>query len=111
MIGGVIVAGGTGTSAKIVVRALGPSMAKDTELDPLSDPQLELHDQNGAFIAWNDNWKSTQQVELAALQLGPTDAREPALVKQLAPGAYTAVVRGKSDDPSGVALVEVYEVR
>jgi hypothetical protein len=110
MIGGVIVLGGAGTSSRLVVRALGPSLAQNN-LDALSDPQLELRDQNGALVASNDDWQSGDAAELQALQIAPTDPHEAALVKQLAPGTYTAIVRGKSADPSGVALVEVYDAR
>jgi hypothetical protein len=44
-----------------------------------------------------------------ATQLAPTDDRESAILAFLAPGAYTAVVRGKGDT-TGVALVEAYRV-
>jgi hypothetical protein len=37
------------------------------------------------------------------------DDRESAIVETLAPGAYTAIVRGKNDT-TGVALVEAYHL-
>jgi hypothetical protein len=111
MIGGIIVEGANGTTSRVVVRAIGPSLAKDSLIDALPDPQLELHDQNGALVASNDNWQTSQQAELESLNLAPTDPKEAALVKQLAPGAYTAIVRGHSDRPTGLALVEAYDVR
>jgi hypothetical protein len=42
--------------------------------------------------------------------LTPTNDAESAIIKSLAPGNYTAVVRGK-DDTTGVALVEVYNLQ
>ena len=45
----------------------------------------------------NDNWRSSQQAEIHASTLAPTDDREPAIVATLAPGNYTAVVRGTGD--------------
>ena len=72
----------------------------------LADPTLELHDENGALIQDNDNWKDTQQAEIEATGLQPTDDLESAIFQTLAPGAYTAIVAGK-DDLTGVGLVEV----
>jgi hypothetical protein len=70
---------------------------------------LELHDVNGTLRA-NDNWKSDQQAEIEQSGVAPTDNRESALVATLAPGSYTAIVRGK-DNTTGVGLVEVYNIR
>ncbi len=61
------------------------------------------------LIASNENWKDTQQSELEAAGLAPTDDRESALQIALGPGLYTAIVRGASDT-SGVALVEAYNL-
>jgi len=68
-----------------------------------------LHDENGALIQDNDNWKDTQQTEIEATGLQPTDDLESAIFKTLAPGAYTAIVGG-SGGLTGVALVEVYRL-
>ena len=72
-------------------------------------PDLELHDENGALIQDNDNWKDTQQTEIEATGLQPTNDLESAIFQTLAPGAYTAIVAGK-DDTTGVGLVEVYRL-
>jgi hypothetical protein len=105
MIGGLII---TGSGQKnVVVRAIGPSLAQHGITNPLLDPTLELYNGNGAVIAFNDNWRDTQQTEIEATGLAPTDNRESAIVRTLAPGNYTAIVRGKNNT-IGVALVEVY---
>jgi N-acetylneuraminic acid mutarotase len=105
MIGGVII---TGSGQKnVIVRAIGPSLAQYGITNPLLDPTLELHDGNGVVIAFDDNWKDSQQAEIEATGLAPSDDRESAIVRTLAPGNYTAIVRGKNDT-IGVALVEVY---
>lgn len=109
MIGGFIVGEGT---LKVIVRAIGPSLAARGVQGSLQDPTLELHDGNGATIATNDNWKlasdnSSQQAEIEASTIPPPDDRESALVRTLAPGNYTAIVRGVNGT-TGVALVEVY---
>ena len=56
LIGGFILGNGDWT-APIVVRALGPSLARFGITAPLADPTLQLFDRNGALIASNDNWR------------------------------------------------------
>ena len=107
MIGGVII--GNGDSPIVVLRAIGPTLTSSGIVNPLLDPTIELHDGNGAVIGLNDNWKDGQLQAVQATQLVPTDDRESAIVAFLAPGNYTAVVRGKGDT-TGVALVEAYRV-
>lgn len=113
LIGGFIVGGGTGPSgtgsAKVVVRAIGPSLPSGTSPAPLQDPTLELHDVNGAAILFDDNWKDSQQTQISATGLAPTDDREAAAVALLPPSNYTAIVRGKGNS-TGLALVEAYNV-
>jgi N-acetylneuraminic acid mutarotase len=113
MIGGLIVGGGSPNGmAKVVVRALGPSIPVT---GALANPTLELHDENGNAIAFNDDWKtrpdgSSQQAEIEATTIPPNNDLESALVANLAPGNYTAIVRGKSDT-TGIALVEAYNLQ
>jgi hypothetical protein len=97
------------SAAKVIVRAIGPSLTQAGIANPLQDPTLELHDGNGALIISNDNWKDSQQAEIQATGLVPSNNAESAIVATLSPGAYTAIVRGKNDT-SGVALVEVYQL-
>jgi hypothetical protein len=108
IIGGFILGGGS-ESPRIVVRALGPSLKAAGVANPLPDPVLELHDGNGSTIKSNDNWADTQRNDLQTVGLAPTDGMESAIVMRLAPGHYTAIVRGK-DNVTGVALVEVYRL-
>jgi phospholipase/lecithinase/hemolysin len=107
MIGGLIV--GDGDSPIVVLRAIGPTLTSSGIANPLLDPTIELHDGNGTVLGFNDNWKDSQMLAVLATQLAPTDDRESAILAFLAPGAYTAVVRGKGDT-TGVALVEAYRV-
>jgi hypothetical protein len=93
----------------VVLRAIGPTLASSGIANPLLDPTIELHDGNGAVIGLNDNWKDGQLQAVMATQLAPTDDRESVIVAFLAPGNYTAVVRGSGDN-TGVALVEAYRV-
>ncbi|MDQ2659556.1 MAG: CHRD domain-containing protein, partial [Verrucomicrobiota bacterium] len=104
LIGGFIVVG-TGQKT-VAVRALGPSLPV---VGALADPILELHDASGATVATNDNWRATQQQQLIAAGLAPTDDLESALIATLNVGNYTVVVRGVNNT-SGVGLVEVYDL-
>ena len=70
---------------------------------------LELHDVNGTLLATNDNWQDTQQAEIEAVGLAPSNDVEAALIMTLPPGAYTAIESGK-DGGTGVGLVEVYNL-
>ncbi|MFL6588805.1 MAG: GlcG/HbpS family heme-binding protein [Chthoniobacterales bacterium] len=107
LIGGFIISGTT--SKKLIVRAIGPSLGQYGVGSALADPVLELHDASGGIIATNDNWADTQESEVSATGIAPSNDRESAIVRTLAPGAYTAVVDGK-DGGTGTALVEVYDL-
>ena len=107
LIGGFIVSGAD--SKKVIVRALGPSLTASGVSGVLADPIVELHDRTGAIIASNDNWKDTQQSQIAATNLAPRDDHESAIVITLAPGPYTAIARGVSNT-SGVVLLEIYDL-
>lgn len=116
MIGGLIVGGGnTDGKATVLIRAIGPSLVSSGVQAPLADPTLELHDSNGSTLSTNDNWKindQTQQSQESAIRattIPPGSDLESAIVTTLAPGAYTAVVRGKNNG-LGVGLVEVYNL-
>jgi glucose/arabinose dehydrogenase len=108
MIGGFIIGGSQ--SRRVIIRAIGPSLTASGVANALADPTLELHDGSGTTIASNDNWKDSQQAEIQATGIPPTDDRESAIVEDaLAPGNYTAIVRGKNNT-TGVALVEVFQL-
>ena len=93
----------------MLVRGVGPSLAAAGVGGVLADPVLELHDANGEVITDND-WRETQEAEITAAALAPTDSLEAAILLTLPPGAYTAIVRGNNDG-TGVGLVEVYNLQ
>ena len=105
MIAGLIVSG-TGQK-NVILRAIGPSLTQQGITNPLLDPTLELHDGSGTVIAFDDNWRDSQQTEIQATGLAPSDDRESAILRTLSPGNYTVIVRGKNNT-IGLALVEVY---
>ena len=109
MIGGFII--DPAESARVLIRAIGKSLeqAEVAVTDALQDPTLELRDNNGELINSNDNWTDTAEGEITATGIAPADAKESAILVNLAGGNYTAIVRG-ADDGVGVALVEMYKL-
>jgi hypothetical protein len=118
MIGGFIVEGSG--PKRVIIRAMGPELGAPPYNIPnaLTNPTLELHNSTGALIASNDNWVTTivggiissnQVSEIRDSGHAPTDGRESAILADLSPGNYTAIVRGV-DNMTGVALVEVYDL-
>jgi hypothetical protein len=116
MISGFII-GGTGLK-RIMLRALGPSLAQAGVTGLLADPFLELHDATGATIATNDNWQTTQiggvitadqQAMISSTAIAPNDPAEAAIIADLDPGAYTAVLRD-ANNGTGIGLAEVYDL-
>jgi uncharacterized delta-60 repeat protein len=109
LIGGTIIGGDAGSLLRVLVRALGPSLASFGVATPLADPTLSLRDANGNVIANNDNWKDSQQADIAATGKAPPKDHESAILTLLAPGNYTAIVAGKNAT-TGVALIEFYNL-
>jgi hypothetical protein len=105
-IGGFIV---TGTAPKnVLIRGLGPSLAAAGVQGFLADPVLELHEPGG-MVLFNNNWKDSQQSQIAATGLAPSNDSEAAIAALLSPGSYTAVLSG-ANSSTGIGLVEVYDL-
>jgi hypothetical protein len=104
LIGGLIVLGQN--PLRVIVRAIGPALPLPGALE---NPTLDLRDGNGALIASNDNWRDDplEESEIIATGIPPSNDLESAIVRELTPGNYTAIVRGVNN-ATGVALVEVY---
>src|SRR5438046_6524580 len=99
MIGGFIVQGTTPRS--VIIRAIGPELSQYGVPNPLADPTLELHDGTGALIASNDDWQhaiiggiitSDQVQDIQNSGHVPGEASESAIIANLPPGNYTAIV-------------------
>jgi hypothetical protein len=108
LIGGFIINGNDPKS--VIVRGIGPSSGVP---GALSDPTLELFSGN-TLIASNNDWKTrpdgtSQQAEVEATSIPPANDLDSALVRTLAPGSYTAVLRGNAGE-TGIGLVEVYDL-
>jgi hypothetical protein len=104
LIGGLIVVGQS--AADVIVRAIGPSLSV---AGAMANPTLDLRNGNGALLASNDDWRTTQQAAIIETGVAPTRDAESAIVISFPPGSYTALVRG-ANGTTGVAVVEVYQL-
>jgi hypothetical protein len=110
MIGGVIIVGAS--PVKVMVRGIGPSLSAAGIPNPLNDPTMELHNAQGVKIAQNNDWQTNSNAsEIQASGIAPTNPRESAILSTQPPGSYTAILRGTGTMPTGVALVEAYQLQ
>lgn len=129
LIGGFVI-GGT-TPQTVIIRGDGPSLAGFGISGALANTTLTLLTGAGGTIATNTGWSSAPVVGNAATSGMVIQPLTPALsakvgafaltagssdsgiVATLPPGAYTAQLSGASgsSSPTGVALVEIYELR
>jgi len=108
LIGGFIVRGAG--PKRMILRAIGPSLAEAGVSGAMANPTLELHDSTGAMIATNGDWQTSAQAgEISASGLAPRNPLESAILATLQPGNYTAIVRG-TNNTTGIALVEGYDL-
>jgi hypothetical protein len=110
MIGGFIL-GGNSYSTRVAVRGLGPSLIPLGIPNALADPTLELHGPFPFFTLANDDWQVAPEwsSDLNSLLLGLPHPLESGIVTLLSPGAFTAILAGKSGG-TGIGLVEIYNV-
>jgi hypothetical protein len=109
MIGGFVI-GGNGPRT-VVVQGVGPSLSAYGIANALANPTLTLvRMSDRQIIASNDNWGSAENAQqLVANGLAPSHALDSAILINLDPGAYTAIV-SSADGGAGVALVSVYDL-
>ena len=140
MFGGFVIQGEPGSTKRVLIRVLGPSLARppfnvNTVLD---DPLMELRDARGALLIANDDWSADSfreggmnddfrptveyynERQISATGFAPGNRREPCILVDLVPGNYTVVVRPFElrhadplrDQPAipGVGIIEVYEI-
>ncbi len=114
MYGGFVVQGAAGTTKRILVRVLGPTLgaAPFSMSGVLNDPFMELRDARGALLVSNDDWSSgttlgsasatndfSPQVvlysekQIAATGFAPRNRREPCVMLDLPPGNYSVIVK------------------
>ena len=140
LVGGFVVDGLAGATKRILIRVLGPTLARPpfNLTATMDDPEMEIRNAAGELLLRNDDWSSGAEggpseendfspfVEsygekrIFATGLAPANRREPAVLVDLPPGSYTITVRPfelRSSNPlldqeavPGVGIIEVYEV-
>jgi hypothetical protein len=106
MIAGFIIQGNA--SKPVLLRGLGPSLARFAIPDVLLDPILELRGPNSSIMT-NDNWvDSPQRAQFEGTIFQPSDERESVVLANLVPEHYSAFLTG-SGQSTGVGMVEVYD--
>lgn len=140
MVGGFVVRGTAGATKRILIRVLGPSLARAPFrlTEAMDDPELELRNATGDLLLRSDDWSSGAEggaspqndfnplvrlygeKQIFATGLAPSNRREPCVLVDLPPGNYTVIVRPFEERPSGttagtpakpgVGIVEVYEI-
>ena len=98
---------------QVLVRGLGPSLPVSGALE---DPTLEIHTADTTLLAANNDWKETQEAEINATGIPPSNDLESAIVislpaKPAADGGagYTAILAG-SGGGTGIGLLEIYDL-
>ena len=115
MVGGFVVQGVPGTTKRVLIRVLGPTLSRApfNFTNALDDPTMELRNTAGDLLIANDDWSSGVQDRQSANQendfkplvdlygekqifatgRAPTNRREPCVLVDLPPGGYTVIVR------------------
>ena len=117
LVSGLVISGTR--NKKMLLRAIGPGLAKFAVSNCLAEPKLEIFDSKGAkysnqyaYAAYvggpgqTDLADSTKKVGAFPLEAGSKDVAQ---LHSMAPGLYTIHISGLNGT-TGVALVEVYEV-
>ena len=140
MHGGFVVQGSPGSTKRILVRVLGPSLGRApfNMTGVLDDPEMEIRNAAGAVLVRNDDWSTGAEggasaendvrplvvtygeKKIFATGHAPGNRREPCLLMDLPPGSFTVVVQPyelRDPDPArdqlgiaGVGIIEVYEI-
>lgn len=138
MIGGFVIQGAAGTTKRVLIRVLGPTLSRTFGVTgAMYDPMLELHNANGDLLVKDDDWSTGtttgtvsdtddfspsvttySEQQISATGHAPPNRREPCIMVDLPPGNYTVLVHPfenlTSSPPEtaspGVAIVEVYEI-
>jgi hypothetical protein len=84
----------------------------------VANPTLDIFDGNNVKVARNNDWRTTQtgglitsdqSAEIAGSGLAPGNEVESAIIANLAPGSYTAVVRGLGNT-TGIGVVDAFDL-
>ena len=99
-----------GAARRVLVRAIGPSLAQFGVTNPVANPTLTIF-KGANQIGANNGWGGAPSLAAVFAQVGafalPATSRDCAVVLTLDPGNYTVQARGEA---GGEVLLEVYLV-
>ena len=109
MIAGFVVQGDAPKT--VLIRGRGPSIAHALNAPILEDPQLTLYSPSdpNTPVAFNDDWRDTEEAAIIATGIPPEFDNESALIVKLQPGAHTVILGGVNQG-TGFGIVEVFEI-
>jgi|TARA_B110000037_G_scaffold81894_1_gene97500 cyclophilin family peptidyl-prolyl cis-trans isomerase len=106
-----------GEKANLLIRAIGPGLIASDVNNTLADPQFRVVNGANETVATSDNWEEgafkdslIREMEAAGATVSDEGSKDAATIVTLDPGGYTVIVSGVGDT-TGVALVDVFEVR
>ena len=106
-----------GEKANLLIRAIGPGLIEDGVNNVLADPQFRVVNGASETVATSDNWEEgaftdslVREMQAAGARVSDEGSKDAVTIVTLDPGGYTVIVSGVSDT-TGVALVDVFEVR
>jgi hypothetical protein len=121
VIGGLVINGNAPKT--LLIRGIGPGMAKLGLPNPIADPAIAIYDNSNAVLATNNDWNVstdptvpnldlTNAVINAAASVGAfqldAGSKDAAMIVTLTPGVYTVQLTGVAG--SGTGMIEVYEL-
>lgn len=117
---GFVVAAGNPQGKKLIIRAVGPSLAVFGVSNPLRQPVLRIFDSTGRLyengygypaVVGGPTYESDLAESLSKAGAFPLPAgnRDAVEMKPFLPGTYTATVTS-GDNTTGTVLLEIYEV-
>jgi glucuronoarabinoxylan endo-1,4-beta-xylanase len=108
--GGIVISGNA--PKRLLVRAVGPSLANYGIASALADPSLQVL-QGSTSVASNAGWNNDPQTAAISASVGAfalnSNSKDAALLLTLSPGLYTVQVTSVSGQ-TGVTLLETYDV-
>ena len=119
LVAGFVIEGEVGSTKRILIRAVGPELAKApfNVGDAVLATSLILRNSTTDFvIKQNSGWSTSADAssiatlarELGAFNLS-ADSADSAMVVDLSPGVYTATLSPGGNEISGTALLELYD--
>jgi len=111
LVGGFVITASAGTATqRVLVRGIGPALAKLGIANALSAPVLKVFNAAGALLATGKAWSGAEIAAATAAAGGfalDAGSKDAAVLLTLSPGSYTFEITG-DNGATGEALAEIY---